>query len=41
MMLSWLSDKKDKIFIVATANKVSHLPIKMLRKIRLDESFFR
>ncbi len=40
ILLSWLSDKTDEIFIIATANKIDNLPIEMLRKGRFDEIFF-
>lgn len=40
ILLNWLSDKKDEIFIIATANKIDSLPIEMLRKGRFDEIFF-
>lgn len=38
--LTWLSDKKAPVFVVATANDVSQLPPEMLRKGRFDEIFF-
>nr|YP_009393826.1 hypothetical protein [Polysiphonia sertularioides]ARW62388.1 hypothetical protein [Polysiphonia sertularioides] len=40
IFLTWLSDKKDKIFIIATANRIEQIPIEMLRKGRFDEIFF-
>ncbi len=38
--LTWLSEKSAPVFIVATANDISHLPPELLRKGRLDEIFF-
>ena len=38
--LTWLSEKKAPVFVVATANDISHLPPELLRKGRLDEIFF-
>ncbi|MDB6054361.1 MAG: ftsH 2 [Verrucomicrobiales bacterium] len=38
--LTWLSEKQAAVFVVATANEVSHLPPELLRKGRLDEIFF-
>ncbi|HTI70611.1 MAG TPA: AAA family ATPase, partial [Candidatus Limnocylindria bacterium] len=38
--LTWLSEKTAQVFVVATANDVSHLPPELLRKGRLDEIFF-
>lgn len=38
--LSWLQDKPEGVFIVATANDVSRLPPELLRKGRFDEIFF-
>nr|YP_009392999.1 hypothetical protein [Bostrychia moritziana]ARW61561.1 hypothetical protein [Bostrychia moritziana] len=40
IFLTWLSEKKVNVFIVATANDVNNLPIEMLRKGRFDEIFF-
>nr|YP_009396510.1 hypothetical protein [Vertebrata australis]ARW65696.1 hypothetical protein [Vertebrata australis] len=40
IFLTWLSEKKDAIFIVATANGIENMPIEMLRKGRFDEIFF-
>jgi SpoVK/Ycf46/Vps4 family AAA+-type ATPase len=39
-LLTWLADRKSKIFVVATANDISLLPPELLRKGRLDEIFF-
>ncbi|MEM9696430.1 MAG: AAA family ATPase, partial [Myxococcota bacterium] len=38
--LSWLQDKKDGVFVIATSNDVSELPPELLRKGRFDEIFF-
>jgi len=38
--LTWLSEKNAPVFVVATANDISHLPPELLRKGRLDEIFF-
>lgn len=38
--LTWLQDRPNKIFIVATANKVSALPPELIRAGRWDKSFF-
>lgn len=40
IVLTWLSERKDKIFIIATANRIDKFPIEMLRKGRFDEIFF-
>nr|QCI04176.1 hypothetical protein [Anotrichium furcellatum] len=39
-IISWLSEKKSSVFVVATANNISNMPIEMLRKGRFDEIFF-
>ncbi len=38
--LTWLSEKSSPVFVMATANDISHLPPELLRKGRLDEIFF-
>jgi len=38
--LTWLSEKSGPVFVVATANEVSHLPPELLRKGRFDEIFY-
>ncbi|MFO0829442.1 MAG: AAA family ATPase [Phycisphaerales bacterium] len=38
--LTWLSEKRKPVFVVATANDISQLPPELLRKGRLDEIFF-
>nr|YP_010155935.1 AAA domain-containing protein Ycf46 [Cumathamnion serrulatum]QQY85261.1 AAA domain-containing protein Ycf46 [Cumathamnion serrulatum] len=40
IFLTWLSERKSHVFIVATANNLTNLPIEMLRKGRFDEIFF-
>lgn len=38
--LTWLSEKKTPVFVIATANDIRSLPPELLRKGRLDEIFF-
>lgn len=38
--LTWLSEKTAPVFVVTTANEISHLPAELMRKGRLDEIFF-
>jgi SpoVK/Ycf46/Vps4 family AAA+-type ATPase len=38
--LTWLQEKRDDVFVVATANDLSVLPPELLRKGRFDEIFF-
>jgi SpoVK/Ycf46/Vps4 family AAA+-type ATPase len=38
--LSWLSDRKADVFVVATANQIEMLPPEFVRKGRFDEIFF-
>jgi AAA+ superfamily predicted ATPase len=38
--LTWLSEKRSPVFVIATANDISQLPPELLRKGRLDEIFF-
>ncbi|MEM8607095.1 MAG: AAA family ATPase [Myxococcota bacterium] len=38
--LAWLQDKKENVFVIATANDISKLPPELLRKGRFDEIFF-
>lgn len=38
--LTWLAEKSAPVFVVATANDISHLPPELLRKGRLDDIFF-
>lgn len=39
-LLTWLQEKKEKVFVVATANNIHHLPPEIMRKGRFDEIFF-
>jgi len=38
--LSWLQERRNPVFVIATANDISRLPPELLRKGRLDEIFF-
>ena len=38
--LTWLAEKKSRVFVVATANDISTLPPELVRKGRFDEIFF-
>lgn len=38
--LTWLQEHTEPVFVVATANNVSHLPPELLRRGRFDEMFF-
>lgn len=38
--LTWMQEKTSPVFVIATANNVSHLPPEFLRKGRFDEIFF-
>lgn len=39
-LLTWMAERKQPVFLVATANDVSRLPPELLRKGRFDEIFF-
>ena len=39
-LLTWMSERRTAVFIVATANVIEHLPPELIRKGRLDEIFF-
>jgi SpoVK/Ycf46/Vps4 family AAA+-type ATPase len=39
-LLSWMQEKKQPVFLVATANDVFKLPPELMRKGRFDELFF-
>lgn len=39
-LLTWLQEKNEPVFMVATANQVDALPPELLRKGRFDEIFF-
>ncbi len=38
--LTWLAEKKSRVFTVATANDITALPPELIRKGRFDEIFF-
>ncbi len=38
--LSWMQERKSRVFVVATANDIQRLPPELLRKGRFDEIFF-
>lgn len=38
--LTWMNERTERVFIVATANELAHLPPELLRKGRFDEIFF-
>jgi SpoVK/Ycf46/Vps4 family AAA+-type ATPase len=38
--LTWLAEKRNRVFVVATANDISALPPELVRKGRFDEIFF-
>jgi SpoVK/Ycf46/Vps4 family AAA+-type ATPase len=38
--LAWMQEKKENVFVIATANDISKLPPELLRKGRFDEIFF-
>jgi len=38
--LTWLAERRSRIFVVATANDISALPPELVRKGRFDEIFF-
>src|SRR5699024_6478825 len=39
-LLTWMQEKTDPVFVVATANDIQSLPPELLRKGRFDEIFF-
>jgi SpoVK/Ycf46/Vps4 family AAA+-type ATPase len=39
-MLTWMQEKKEPVFVIATANNIEQLPPELLRKGRFDEIFF-
>ena len=39
-LLTWMAERKQPVFLVATANQVHELPAELLRKGRFDEIFF-
>ena len=38
--LTWMQEKEESVFLVATANNIDRLPPEMMRKGRFDEIFF-
>lgn len=38
--LTWMAERKDPVFLVATSNNIQYLPAELLRKGRFDEIFF-
>lgn len=39
-LLTWMTENRARVFIVATANDIERLPPELIRKGRLDEIFF-
>ena len=39
-LLTWMQEKQEPVFVVATANNILQLPPELLRKGRFDEIFF-
>ena len=39
-LLTWMAERRSRVFVVATANQVHELPAELLRKGRFDEIFF-
>ena len=39
-LLTWMAERKDGVFMVATSNDISRLPPELVRKGRFDELFF-
>jgi SpoVK/Ycf46/Vps4 family AAA+-type ATPase len=39
-LLTWMAERKSRVFLVATANDISRLPPELIRKGRFDEIFF-
>ena len=39
-LLTWMAEKKQPVFLVATANDIERLPAELVRKGRFDEIFF-
>ena len=39
-LLTWLQERQHPVFVVATANRIDALPPELLRRGRLDETFF-
>jgi AAA+ superfamily predicted ATPase len=39
-LLTWMSERRNRVFLIATANNIEALPPELLRKGRFDEIFF-
>jgi hypothetical protein len=39
-LLTWMAERRSRVFLVATANQIDALPPELLRKGRFDEVFF-
>jgi SpoVK/Ycf46/Vps4 family AAA+-type ATPase len=39
-LLTWMAERKTRVFLVATANDIAQLPPELVRKGRFDEIFF-
>ncbi|WP_045858066.1 AAA family ATPase [Teredinibacter purpureus] len=39
-LLTWMAERKSRVFMVATSNDISQLPPELMRKGRFDEIFF-
>lgn len=39
-LLTWMAERKTRVFVVATSNDIERLPPELIRKGRLDEIFF-
>jgi len=39
-LLTWMAERKSRVFLVATANDIARLPPELVRKGRFDEIFF-
>ncbi|MEJ2528707.1 MAG: AAA family ATPase [Gammaproteobacteria bacterium] len=39
-LLTWMAERKSRVFVVATSNDIERLPPELIRKGRLDEIFF-
>jgi ATP-dependent 26S proteasome regulatory subunit len=39
-MLTWMAERREQVFLVATANTIDQLPPELVRKGRFDEIFF-
>ncbi|AXA84939.1 ATPase [Lysobacter oculi] len=39
-LLTWMAERRSRVFLVATANQIDDLPAELLRKGRFDEIFF-